>query len=111
MKTFVFDANENIWRVITEEGEAFGTNLSPAQFYAKEVNELHNLLLEDLLRRKNYLSLGEVALWVEDANYGEEAIQIINWFKSTYQLIVAHLETITEYKDPNIFINKIDILN
>jgi hypothetical protein len=111
MKTFVFDANENIWRVITEEGEAFGTNLSPAQFYAKEVNELHNLLLEDLLRRKNYLSLGEVALWLEDENYGAEANQIIAWFKNTYNLIIAHLETITEYKDPNIFINKIDILN
>jgi hypothetical protein len=111
MKTFVFDENKNNWRVTTPEGEAFVSEISPIDFYAKEVNELHNLLLEDLLRRKNYLSLGEVALWLEDENYGAEANQIITWFKSTYQLIVAHLKTITEYKDPNIFINKIDILN
>jgi hypothetical protein len=78
--------------------------------YAKELNDLHNLMLEDLIRRKNYLSLGDVQLWLNDENYGEEATQIINWYKSTYRLITDHLNTITEYKDPNVFIKTLSIL-
>jgi len=43
----------------------------PIEKYAKEVNDYHNQMLDDVLIEKNYLSLGEVALWLNDANYGE----------------------------------------
>ena len=79
--------------------------------YAKELNVLHNLLLEDFLKRKNYLSLGEVSLWLNDDKYGVEATQIIEWFKSTYQSIELHLEEITEYQEPQIFIDSLPVLN
>jgi hypothetical protein len=110
MKTFTFKEEHNNWVVTTTQGEAYVTEFSPIQFYAKELNDLHNLMLEDLLKRKNYLSLGEVQLWIEDSIYGSEATQIINWYKSTYRLITDHLKTITEYKDPNVFIKTLSIL-
>jgi hypothetical protein len=111
MKTFEFREQKNNWVVTTTQGEAYVTELSPIQFYAKEVNDLHNLMLEDLLKRKNYLSLGEVQLWIEDSIYGSEATQIINWYKSTYRQITDHLKTITEYKDPQTFLQSLPVLN
>jgi hypothetical protein len=110
MKTFTFKEEHNNWVVTTTLGEAYVTELSPIQFYAKELNDLHNLMLEDLLKRKNYLSLGEVQLWIEDSIYGSEATQIINWYKSTYRQITDHLKSITEYKDPSLFIKTLSIL-
>jgi hypothetical protein len=55
--------------------------------------------------------LGEVSLWVEDENYGTEATQIIEWFKSTYQTIVEHLEKIEQYQNPQTFISSLPVLN
>ena len=110
MKTFTFKQEHNNWVVTTTQGEAYVTELSPIKFYAKELNDLHNLMLEDLLKRKNYLSLGEVQLWIDDELYGSEAKQIINWYKSTYRQITDHLKTITEYKDSQEFIESLAIL-
>jgi hypothetical protein len=111
MKTFEHKENKDNWVVTTTQGECFVSELSPLDFYAKEVNDLHNELLYDLLRRKNYLSLGEVYLWVNDSVLGSEATAIINWYKSTYQQIVVHLASVSEYQDPQIFIDTIEILN
>jgi hypothetical protein len=111
MKTFEYNSTKQMWKVTTDAGEAYMSYLSPIQIYEKEVNELHNLLLDDLLKRKNYLSLGEVALWLDDESYGKEASQIIQWFKNSYQLIITHLETIEDYQDPQGFISTLPILN
>ena len=100
-----------MWKVTTDAGEAYMSYLSPVQIYEKEVNELHNLLLGDLLKRKNYLSLGEVTLWLNDDSYGVAANQITEWFKSTYNLINNHIETIEIYQDPQEFISTLPILN
>jgi hypothetical protein len=110
MKTFEFREQKNNWKV-TDTNSVYISDLSPIEVYKKEVNDYHNLLLDDLLRRKNYLSLGEVQLWLNDENYGEEATKIIEWFKSTYQTIAEHLETITEYKNPQTFLQNLPVLN
>jgi hypothetical protein len=111
MKTFEYNSTKQMWKVSTDAGEAYMSYLSPIQIYEKEVNELHNSMLDELLKRKNYLSLGEVSLWINDETYGTEANQIIQWFKSTYILIKNHIETIEIYQDPQGFISTLPILN
>ena len=110
MKTFIYNQNKKNWLVTTPEGEAFVSDLSPLQYYAMEVNDLHNSLLDDVLKKYNYLSLGEVSLWLNDAELGAEAQNIIDWYISTYKEVEAHLLTVTEYQDPTIFISTIEII-
>ena len=76
----------------------------PIEKYSKEINDYHNQMLDQVLKEKNYLSLGEVALWLNDVNYGAEAQGIIDWYKSSYQFISAHIANVTEYQDPTEFL-------
>ncbi len=110
MRTFEYKENKNNWLVTDTNGEAFVSELSPIDFYAKEVNDLHTELLNDVLKKYNYLSLGEVSLWVNDAELGTEAQNIIDWYKSTYNEVALHLASVTEYQDPKIFISTIPTL-
>jgi hypothetical protein len=110
MKTFIYNQTKNNWLVTTPEGEAFVTELSPLQYYAMEVHDLHNILLEVVLKKYNYLSLGEVSLWLNDVNLGAEAQIVIDWYISTYKEVEAHLLTVTDYQDPTIFIATIDLI-
>jgi hypothetical protein len=113
MKTFEYKLQgdgRDSW-LVTDGTEKFMSYISPIEVYKKEIEDYHNLMLVDLLNRKNYLSLGEVSLWVEDENYGTEATQIIEWFKSTYQTIVEHLEKIEQYQNPQTFISSLPVLN
>ena len=110
MKTFIYNQTKKNWLVTTPEGEAFISELNPLQYYAMEVNDLHNILLQVVLKKYNYLSLGEVSLWLNDVNLGAEAQIVIDWYISTYKEVEAHLLTVTDYQDPTIFIATIDLI-
>ena len=110
MKKFIYNQTKNNWLVTTPEGEAFVSELNPLQYYAMEVNDLHNILLEVVLKKYNYLSLGEVSLWLTDPKIGAEAQSVIDWYISTYKEVEAHLATVTDYQDPTIFIATIDLI-
>jgi hypothetical protein len=101
MKTFTYKLQNNgvdSWIVTDTNGEKSMSYISPIDLYKKEVNDFHNTLLENVLKQHNYISLGEVALWLE-TDYNDEAHSIINWWKLSSEQVMAHLETVTEYQD------------
>jgi hypothetical protein len=101
MKTFTYKLQGNgvdSWIVTDTNGEKSMSYISPIEMYKKEVNDFHNTLLENVLKQHNYISIGEVALWLQ-TDYNDEAHSIINWWKLSSEQVIAHLETITEYKD------------
>lgn len=105
MKQFEFLQQYNQWKV-TDGDNIYMSNISPVDLYKKEVNDYHNLLLEKVLADHNYVSLGEVALWVQ-TDYNDEANKIINWWKLSSEQVIAHCNTITEYGDSSIFCSTI----
>jgi 3-methyladenine DNA glycosylase AlkD len=105
MKTFEFRESKNNWKVIDGDS-VYISDVSPIELYKKEVNEYHNLMLEKVLNEYNYLSLGEVALWLQ-TDYNDEANKIINWWKLSSEQVIAHLETITDYGDSSEFCSTI----
>ena len=105
MKTFEYRENKKNWKV-TDGDSIYVSELSPIEVYKKEVNEYHNSLLEKVLNDHNYVSLGEVALWLQ-TDYSEEAQSIIGWWKQSSEQVIAHLETITDYGDSSEFCSTI----
>jgi hypothetical protein len=101
MKQFEFREIKNNWKV-TDGDSVYISDISPIELYKKEVNDYHNSLLEKVLKDHNYVTLGEVALWVK-TDYNDEANKIINWWKLSSEQVIAHLETITNYEDSSIF--------
>jgi RNase P/RNase MRP subunit POP5 len=101
MKTFTYKKQNNgvdSWIVTNSDGTKYISYISPIELYKKEVNDYHNTLLENVLKQHNYISIGEVSLWLQ-TDYNDEAHSIINWWKLSSEQVMAHLETITEYKD------------
>jgi hypothetical protein len=100
-----FDGDKYYFFESDEEKEQFNQAMPfPLELYSIEINDYHNQMLDDVLKKYNYLSLGEVALWLNDVNYGAEAQSIIDWYKSSYDYIVSHIATITVYQDPTEFL-------
>jgi hypothetical protein len=44
-------------------------------------------MMKKVLEDNNYLTIGEVALWVNDDTYGLEANNIIAWWTSTCKMV------------------------
>ena len=77
-----FDGNKYYFFESDEEKEQFNQAIPfPLELYSIEINDYHNQMLDDVLKKYNYLSLGEVSLWLNDSNYGTEAQSIIDWYK------------------------------
>jgi hypothetical protein len=105
MKTFTYKIQGNgvdSWIVTDTNGEKTISYISPIELYKKEVNDYHNSLLENVLKQHNYISLGEVLMWV-GTEFNDEAQSIINWWKLSSEQVLAHLETITKYQDSLTF--------
>lgn len=105
MKIFEYKESKKNWKV-TDGDSVYVSELSPIEVYKKEVNEYHNSLLEKVLNDHNYISLGEVALWLQ-TDYNDEAHSIINWWKLSSEQVIAHLKTITDYGDSSEFCSTI----
>jgi len=60
--------------------------------YDSPINTYHNKMLETYLKEYNYLTIGEVQMWVNDADFGTEAQSIINWWISTCKLVAEYVD-------------------
>ena len=71
--------------------------------YESPVNTYHNNMLQGYLDELNYLSIGELAMWINDVEYGAEAQALINWWITTCKLVAEYVdlhpkeETATEF--------------
>ena len=70
-KSWIIDGNE----IITE---------SPT-------NKYHNEMMQEILKDNDYLSIGEVSMWVNDVEYGAEAQSIIDWWITTCKLVANYV--------------------
>lgn len=64
--------------------------------YKQEVNESHNLLFQSLYLSKNYLSIGEISLWLDNEEFGTEAKLLSDWWILTCGLVAEYLDGVTE---------------
>lgn len=64
--------------------------------YSDRVNEAHNALFRSLYQERNYLSIGEISLWVDDAEFGVEAKALRNWWNETCKEVANYLNDVTE---------------
>jgi len=60
--------------------------------YESPTNKIHNERLQAILTEYNYLSIGEVSMWVNDVAYGAEAQSIINWWVTTCKLVADYVD-------------------
>ena len=59
--------------------------------YDSPTNKIHNEMMQEILTDNNYLSIGEVSMWVNDADYGQEAQSIIDWWITTCKLVAKYV--------------------
>ena len=60
--------------------------------YESPTNKIHNELLQAILTEHDYLSIGEVSMWVNDIDYGAEAQSIIDWWIVTCKLVSKYVD-------------------
>lgn len=75
--------------------------------YAEKINELHNALFEKMYKAKNYLTIGEISLWVTDAEYGAEAQSLMAWWRNSCKLVETHIENADENSNAEEFIKSL----
>ncbi len=46
---------------------------------------------KEILKDNDYLSIGEVSMWVNDVEYGAEAQSIIDWWITTCKLVANYV--------------------
>jgi hypothetical protein len=59
--------------------------------YDSPTNKIHNERLQAILTEHDYLSIGEVSMWVNDVDYGAEAQSIIDWWITTCKLVANYV--------------------
>jgi hypothetical protein len=64
--------------------------------HCAQMNEIHNALFKQTLIDYNYIDIGELALWLDDLEFGTEAQQIMDWWKHTCILIKGYCDSVTE---------------
>jgi hypothetical protein len=60
--------------------------------YESPTNKIHNEQLQQILKDNNYLSIGEVSMWVNDVDFGAEAQSIIDWWTTTCKLVSKYVD-------------------
>ena len=97
-----------------EERQAFiSANSQPIiwdkQTYCNEVNNQHNELFKTMYQQRNYIDIGEIQMWVEDVEYGQEAASLINWWILTCKIVDDYLNVVTEQtaQPINLFISSL----
>ena len=59
--------------------------------YDSPTNKYHNKMMQEILTDNNYLSIGEVSMWVNDVDFGAEAQNIIYWWTTTCKLVSKYV--------------------
>ena len=60
--------------------------------YESPTNKIHNERLQAILTEHDYLSIGEVSMWVNDADFEAEAQSIIDWWIVTCKLVSNYVD-------------------
>jgi hypothetical protein len=60
--------------------------------YESPTNKIHNEQLQTILKDNDYLSIGEVSMWVNDVDFGAEAQSIIDWWTTTCKLVKKYVD-------------------
>lgn len=97
-----------------EEWELFFLSLPKVwskEAYCDEINEAHNELFTQLYSERDYLTIGEIALWLSDETYGQEATDLINWWRLTCGIVKEYLTNVTEETQITDFLNTLPQLN
>ena len=68
-------------------------------------NKKHNEMLQTILTEHDYLNIGEVSMWVNDADYGVEAQSIIDWWITTCKLVAEYVNLNPNEETTDEFIN------
>ena len=89
----------NSWLIVDNEDKYM--------MYTSPANHFHNEMMKQVLENNNYLTIGEVALWVNDPVYGAEANNIIAWWTSTCKMVEAYVITNPEETDCVQFLSTI----
>lgn len=99
-----------------EERYAFIAANTPApvwdkEAYANEVNADHNALFQKLYEERNYITIGEIPIWENDAEFGDESLALQNWWIDTCKIVENYLSTVTEATIIDNFIDTLPKLN
>lgn len=80
--------------------------------YKLRVNDAHNALFRRMYNERNYLSIGELTLWLNDVKYGDEALMLRNWWLQTCKTVEEYLSNVDEETAISIeeFIQSLPIL-
>lgn len=79
--------------------------------YESPTNKIHNQIFKDILKEYNYLNIAELLLWLNDTQYGNEALSIINWWKSTCLLVEEYVSSNPNEETAVEFLNNLPKLN
>lgn len=82
-------------------------NVFSLEAWKAEANQLHNELFASLYIKRDYLSIGDVALFITDEEFSEEAISLREWWKVTWKQIDAVTEQEAQQITPADFINSL----
>lgn len=97
--------NEVIIFDTKEEKENYINTLTNTQWnkeiYSEELNKAHKELYkkyyyDSLPPEERYESIGEIVTWLEDEDYGLEATNLLNWWRTTCKQVIDYLSTVTE---------------
>ena len=83
------------------------------EWYCQQVNEVHNALFKDIYTERNYLAIGEIPIWQNDAEFREESKALQQWWIDTCKEVASYLESVTEETAQPIetFINSLPKFN
>lgn len=93
------------------ERESFleSLNVFSLETWKSEANQLHNALFESFYAPLKYEGIGDIALFITDEEFSEEAISLREWWKATWKQIEAVTEAEAQQISPIDFINSLPI--
>jgi hypothetical protein len=79
--------------------------------YCDAINEAHNNLFQQLYTERDYLTIGEIPIWQNDEEFGDESLALQNWWIDTCKIVENYLSTVTEATIIDNFIDTLPKLN
>lgn len=55
------------------------------------------------INKLNYLTIGELNLWLDDETYGNEATYLKNWWLESYKLLKLYFDSVTSETQKELF--------
>lgn len=106
--TYKLQSNDTHSWVITytENGEFVKREM----LYESPTNKMHNERLQAILTEHDYLSIGEVSMWLNNEDFGAEAQSIIHWWIETCKLVAEYVALHPQEEDCINFINNLPTL-